>query len=66
MGAGDGQLVPINQNQALSSLLGTTYGGNGQTTFALFVGQPTRNGFRPANALQSSSADVPKKALSPC
>jgi microcystin-dependent protein len=31
----DGQLLPINQNQALYSLLGTTYGGNGQTTFAL-------------------------------
>ncbi len=31
----DGQLLPINQNQALFSLLGTTYGGNGQTTFAL-------------------------------
>ncbi|NDP27173.1 MAG: phage tail protein [Flavobacterium sp.] len=30
-----GQLLPINQNQALFSLLGTTYGGNGQTTFAL-------------------------------
>jgi microcystin-dependent protein len=31
----DGQLMPINQNQALFALLGTTYGGNGQTTFAL-------------------------------
>jgi microcystin-dependent protein len=30
-----GQLLPINQNQALFALLGTTYGGNGQTTFAL-------------------------------
>jgi len=30
-----GQLLAINQNQALFSLLGTTYGGNGQTTFAL-------------------------------
>jgi microcystin-dependent protein len=30
-----GQLLPIAQNQALFSLLGTTYGGNGQTTFAL-------------------------------
>ena len=30
-----GQLLPINQNQALFSLLGTTYGGNGVTTFAL-------------------------------
>ncbi|AQZ93701.1 phage tail protein [Halopseudomonas phragmitis] len=31
----DGQLLPINQNQALFALLGTTYGGNGMTTFAL-------------------------------
>lgn len=30
-----GQLLPINQNQALFSLLGTTYGGNGSTNFAL-------------------------------
>jgi microcystin-dependent protein len=31
----DGQLLPINQNQALFALLGTMYGGNGQTNFAL-------------------------------
>jgi microcystin-dependent protein len=31
----DGQLLAINQNQALFSILGTTYGGNGQTNFAL-------------------------------
>lgn len=31
----NGQLLPINQNQALFSLFGTTYGGNGQTTFGL-------------------------------
>ncbi|MDO9396567.1 MAG: tail fiber protein [Herbiconiux sp.] len=31
----NGQLLPINQNQALFSLLGTMYGGNGQTVFAL-------------------------------
>lgn len=31
----NGQLLPINQNQALFSILGITYGGNGQTTFAL-------------------------------
>ncbi len=30
-----GQFLPINQNQPLFSLLGTTYGGNGQTTFQL-------------------------------
>ena len=31
----NGQLLPINQNQALFSLLGTTFGGDGQTTFGL-------------------------------
>lgn len=31
----DGQILSIAQNTALFSLLGTTYGGNGQTTFAL-------------------------------
>ncbi len=31
----NGQLLPINQNQALFALLGTTFGGNGQTTFGL-------------------------------
>jgi microcystin-dependent protein len=31
----NGQLLSINQNQALFSLLGTTYGGNGSTTFGL-------------------------------
>ena len=39
----NGQLLPINTNQALFSLLGTTYGGNGQTTFAL----PDLRGRRP-------------------
>jgi microcystin-dependent protein len=31
----DGQLLPISQNTALFSLLGTTYGGDGRSTFAL-------------------------------
>lgn len=31
----DGQLLPINQNQALFALIGTFYGGDGRTTFAL-------------------------------
>lgn len=31
----NGQLLPINQNQALFSLLGTTYGGDGRVSFAL-------------------------------
>ena len=31
----DGALLPISQNSALFSLLGTTYGGDGETTFGL-------------------------------
>ena len=31
----DGQILPLSQNTALFSLLGTTYGGNGQSNFAL-------------------------------
>lgn len=31
----DGQILPINQNQSLYSLLGTTYGGDGRISFAL-------------------------------
>ena len=31
----DGQILPINQNQSLYSLLGTTYGGDGMVSFAL-------------------------------
>ena len=36
----NGQLIPISQNTALFSLLGTTYGGNGVTNFALPTGKP--------------------------
>src|SRR5260370_29015169 len=36
----NGQTLPINQNQALFALLGTTYGGNGVNTFALPNLQP--------------------------
>ena len=31
----DGQLLPISENETLFNLIGTTYGGDGQTTFAL-------------------------------
>lgn len=47
----DGQLLPISQNQALFSLLGTTYGGDGRTTFAL----PDLRGRVPLSFGQSSS-----------
>lgn len=36
----NGQLLNISQNVALFSLLGTTYGGDGKTTFALPTGRP--------------------------
>jgi microcystin-dependent protein len=36
----NGQLLPINQNTPLFSLLGTTYGGDGKTTFALPTAKP--------------------------
>jgi len=45
-----GQLLPINQNQALFSLLGTQFGGNGTTTFAL----PNLNGRTPIGSGQGS------------
>ena len=36
----NGQLLAISQNQALFALLGTTYGGDGQSTFALPTAKP--------------------------
>ena len=36
----NGQLMPINQNQALFALIGTYYGGNGTTNFALPTAKP--------------------------
>ena len=44
----DGQLLPISQNTALFSLLGTTYGGNGTSTFGL----PDLRGRAPLNVGQ--------------
>jgi microcystin-dependent protein len=46
----DGQLMPISQNTALFSLLGTTYGGDGRTTFAL----PNLQGSSPTQQGQGS------------
>lgn len=45
----NGQLLPINQNQALFSLLGTTYGGDGRVNFGL----PNLQGRVPAHAGQN-------------
>src|SRR5690242_21688212 len=46
----DGQLMPISQNTALFSLLGTYYGGDGKTTFAL----PNLQGRAPLHQGQGS------------
>jgi microcystin-dependent protein len=47
----DGQLIPISQNTALFSLLGTTYGGDGKSTFAL----PNMQGNAPMQQGQSTT-----------
>ena len=51
----NGQLLQISQNSALFSLLGTMYGGNGQTTFGL----PDLNGRAPIGAA-GAGAGLPK------
>ena len=48
----DGQILPINQNQSLYSLMGTTYGGDGRTTFAL----PDLRGRVPVHVGQSTGS----------
>ena len=50
----DGQVLPIAQNNALFSLLGTTYGGDGRTTFAI----PDLRGRVPIHRGQSSNTSV--------
>jgi microcystin-dependent protein len=50
----DGQLMPISQNTALFSLLGTMYGGDGKSTFAL----PDLQGASPMHAGQSTTGTL--------
>src|SRR3982074_3840169 len=50
----NGQTMSINQNTALFSLLGTTYGGDGRTTFAL----PNMQGNAPMQQGQSTTGTV--------
>jgi microcystin-dependent protein len=50
----DGQILPINQNQSLYSLLGTTYGGDGRTSFAL----PDLRGRAPIHVGQSAGGTI--------
>lgn len=52
----DGQILPINQNQSLYSLLGTTYGGDGRTSFAL----PDMRGRTPIHVGSSNGTDHPQ------
>jgi microcystin-dependent protein len=61
----DGQLLPISQNQALFSILGTTYGGNGVQTFALpdmrgrlSVGQGQGPGLSPYDLGQAAGEEA--------
>jgi microcystin-dependent protein len=50
----DGQILPISQNTALFSLLGTTYGGNGKSNFAL----PNLQGNAPMHPGQGSGLSL--------
>jgi len=52
----DGQLLPISQNTALFSLIGTIYGGDGRTTFAL----PDLRGRAPIHAGTGSGLSIVK------
>lgn len=66
----DGQILPINQNQSLYSLLGTTYGGDGRTSFALpdlrgrtpiHVGEGHREGQKSGEETHTlSAAEMPQ------
>lgn len=53
----DGQILPINQNQALFSILGTTYGGDGRTSFGL----PDLRGRTPVH--EGQGPGLPSKSL---
>ena len=60
----DGQLMPISQNTALFSLLGTTYGGDGKSTFALPDMQGTA-GMQPGQGQGLSLRDLGEVGGSP-
>lgn len=59
----DGQVLPINQNQSLYSLLGTTYGGDGRTTFAL-PDLRGRTPLHPGNGINEGTKGVRKTTRS--
>ena len=60
----NGQLLPINQNQALFSLLGTTFGGDGQVNFALPDLRAARR-FTSAAGTRSASGAASRRTRSP-
>ena len=60
----NGQLLPINQNQALFSLLGTTFGGDGRVNFALPDLRAGRR-FTSARATRSASAEGNRRTRCP-
>jgi microcystin-dependent protein len=55
----DGQILPINTNQALYSLLGTTFGGDGRTSFAL----PDMRGRSPVHDGGSAGSGLTRRTL---
>ena len=55
----DGQILPISQNQSLYSLLGTTFGGDGRTTFAL----PDMRGRMPVHDGGSAGTNLTHRIL---
>lgn len=59
----NGQILPINQNQALFSLLGTTYGGDGRTNFALPNLQGRASIYTGAGFVLGQSAGEPAHTL---
>ncbi len=60
----NGQLLPINQNQALFSLLGTTFGGDGRVNFALPDLRGTNADSRRDRATRSASAAASRRTRS--
>ena len=61
----DGRLLPISQNTALFSLLGTMYGGDGRTTFALPKLEGPRAGSDSANANQKLTVCIVTQGIFP-
>ena len=68
----DGRLLPINQNQALFSLFGTIYGGDGRTSFALpdlrgrtMIGSGNGPGLTPRQMGEKGGIEDGSRAIAP-